>query len=56
MVIEFQQYFGEQDIKPGVIDEMGSTLDLFPTFMSNSNISYKDDNELDGVDIKETFI
>ena len=27
------------DIKPGVIDEIGSTMDLFPTFLDLSNSS-----------------
>ena len=27
------------------VNEIGSTLDLYPTFMSISNISYKDDND-----------
>ena len=35
------------------VNEMGSTLDLYPTFMSISNISNKDDNELDGVDLSD---
>jgi arylsulfatase A-like enzyme len=40
-------------IVPKSVNEMGSTLDLYPTFMSISNISYNDDNELDGVDLSE---
>ena len=42
-------------IVPKSVNEMGSTLDLYPTFMSISNISYKDDNELDGVDLSEVL-
>ena len=42
-------------IVPKSVNEMGSTLDLYPTFMSISNISYKEDNELDGVDLSEVL-
>ncbi|MAM49833.1 MAG: arylsulfatase [Flavobacteriaceae bacterium] len=43
------------DIKPGVIDEIGSTMDLFPTFLDLSNSSKVVDRVIDGVNIKETL-
>ncbi|MDA0754354.1 MAG: sulfatase [Candidatus Marinimicrobia bacterium] len=47
--------FWGADIVSKSVNEMGSTLDLYPTFMSISNISYKDDNELDGIDLSDVL-
>jgi len=47
--------FWGADIKPGVIDEIGSTMDLFPTLLDLSNSSKVVDRVIDGVNIKETL-
>ena len=47
--------FWGADIVPKSVNEIGSTLDLYPTFMSISNISYREDNEVRGVDLSEVL-
>ena len=43
-------------IKPGVISDLGSTMDIFPTLLKMSNINLVDDRILDGVSIKNTLL
>ena len=42
-------------IRPGIIDDIGSTLDLFPTILSLSESKLDDKKIIDGFDIKETL-
>ena len=43
-------------IKPGVISDLGSTLDIFPTLLKMSNINMVDDRIIDGISIKNTLL
>ena len=43
-------------IKPGVINDLGSTMDIFPTLLEMSNTSMVDDRIMDGVSIKNTLL
>ena len=43
-------------IKPGVISDLGSTLDIFPTLLKMSNINMVDDRIMDGISIKNTLL
>tara|TARA_A100001015_G_scaffold232076_1_gene262888 strand:+ start:235 stop:1671 length:1437 start_codon:yes stop_codon:yes gene_type:complete len=42
-------------IRPGIIDDIGSTLDLFPTILSLSESKLDHEKIIDGFDIKETL-
>ena len=42
-------------IRPGIIDDIGSTLDLFPTILSLSESKLDEEKIIDGFDIKETL-
>lgn len=48
--------FWGADIKPGVIDEIGSTMDLLPTIVDLSNSEKISDRVIDGVNIKQTLL
>jgi len=48
--------FWGADIKSGVIDEIGSTMDLFPTIVDLSNSAKISDRVIDGVSIKQTLL
>jgi len=43
-------------IKPGVINDLGSTMDIFPTLLEMSNTSMVNDRIMDGVSIKNTLL
>ena len=43
-------------IKPGVINDLGSTMDIFPTLLEMSSTSMVDDRIMDGVSIKNTLL
>ncbi len=43
-------------IKPGVINDLGSTMDIFPTLLEMSNTNMVDDRIIDGVSIKKYVI
>ena len=43
-------------IKPGVINDLGSTMDIFPTLLEMSNTNMVDDRIIDGVSIKNTLL
>ena len=47
--------FWGANIKPGVINQIGSTLDLFPTIVDLSNSDKLVDRVIDGVNIKQTL-
>ncbi len=49
-------FWGPGNIRPGVIHDIGSTLDLFTTFCSMAGIDMPDDRIVDGVDLSETLI
>ena len=44
------------DIKPSVIDDLGSTMDIFPTILEMSNSAQVDDRIIDGLSIKNTLL
>ena len=43
-------------IKPGVINDLGSTMDIFPTLLEMSNTSMVNDRVMDGVSMKNTLL
>ena len=43
-------------IKPGVINNLGSTMDIFPTLLEMSNTSMVNDRVMDGVSMKNTLL
>ena len=43
-------------IKPSVIDDLGSTMDIFPTILEMSNSAQVDDRIIDGLSIKNTLL
>ena len=43
-------------IKPGVISDLGSTMDIFPTLLEISNTSMVNDRIMDGISIKNTLL
>ena len=47
--------FWGADIKPGVINDLGSTMDILPTFLEISNSKKIDDRILDGISLKNTL-
>ena len=47
--------FWGQDIKSGVISDLGSTMDILPTFLEISNSTTIDDRILDGLSLKNTL-
>ena len=48
--------FWGADIKPGVIDQIGSTMDLLPTIVDFTNSESISDRVIDGVSIKQTLL
>ncbi len=49
-------FWGPGHIRPGVIDDIGSTLDLFTTFSKMAGASLPDDRIIDGVDLSATLL
>lgn len=47
--------FWGANIKPGVIDDIGSTLDIYSTFLSISGIEQQKNMHIDGLDLSETL-
>ena len=43
-------------IKPGVISDLGSTMDIFPTLLEMSNTSMVNDRIMDGISMKNTLL
>ena len=48
--------FWGADIKPGVIDQIGSAMDLLPTILDFTNTEKISDRVIDGVSIKQTLL
>ncbi len=48
--------FWGADIKPGVIDQIGSSMDLLPTIVDFTNTKKISDRVIDGVSIKQTLL
>ncbi len=48
-------FWGPGNVKPGVVDELGSTLDLMNTFASMSGTNIPDDRKMDGYDLSEVL-
>lgn len=48
--------FWGADIKPGVIDQIASTMDLLPTIVDFTNTEKISDRVIDGVSIKQTLL
>ncbi len=49
-------FWGPAYVKPGVIYELGSTLDLFVTFSQMAGVDLPNDRILDGVDLSSTIL
>ena len=49
-------FWGPGTIKPGLITDMGSTMDLFTTFSTMAGAKDIDDRMLDGIDLSETLL
>ena len=49
-------FWGPGQIKPGIIDEMGSTLDLINTFATLSNTQIPSDRKMDGYDLSPILL
>lgn len=49
-------FWGPGNIKPGLITDMGSTMDLFTTFSTLAGAKSIDDRILDGIDLSETLL
>ena len=43
-------------IKPGIVSDMGSTLDLFPTLCTLTGAEFPRDRTMDGYDLSETLL
>ncbi|WP_417443148.1 sulfatase [Joostella sp.] len=48
-------FWGPSNIKPGVIQSIGTTMDLFNTFSSIAGIPIPQDRVMDGVDLSKTL-
>lgn len=49
-------FWGPGNIKPGLVSELGSTMDLFTTFSRMAGVKIPDDRVLDGIDLSETLL
>ena len=49
-------FWGPGNIKPGIIQEMGSTLDVLPTFASLAGAKVPTDRKMDGYDLSEVLL
>jgi arylsulfatase A-like enzyme len=43
-------------LKPGIVSDMGSTLDFLPTFCNLAGVPLPDDRHLDGFDLSKTLL
>lgn len=48
-------FWGPGYVKPGVVQEMGSTLDILPTFAALAGIEAPNDRKMDGYDLSEVL-
>lgn len=49
-------FWGPGQIKPGLVTDLGSTMDLFTTFSSMAGVHLPTDRVLDGIDLTETLL
>ncbi len=49
-------FWGPELIKPGLVSELGSTMDLFSTFTSLAGVEIPNDRIIDGKDISQTLL
>ena len=49
-------FWGPGNIKPGVVQEMGSTLDILPTFAGLAGAKIPADRKIDGYDLSEVLL
>ncbi|WP_190810909.1 sulfatase [Flagellimonas sp. S3867] len=49
-------FWGPGHIKPGLVTELGSTMDLFTTFSSMAGVEIPQDRIMDGYDLSETLL
>ena len=49
-------FWGPGNVKPGVVQEMGSTLDVLPTFASLAGAKAPDDRAIDGHDLSDVLL
>jgi arylsulfatase A-like enzyme len=49
-------FWGPELIKPGLVGELGSTMDLFTTFSSLAGVEIPNDRIIDGKDISQTLM
>lgn len=49
-------FWGPGNIEPGLVSEIGSTMDLFTTFSKMAGAKIPDDRVIDGVDLSETLL
>ena len=49
-------FWGPGKIKPGVINDLGSTMDLFATFSKMAGVRIPEDRIIDGVDLSGTLL
>jgi len=49
-------FWGPGNIEPGLITDMGSTMDLFTTFSSMAGVKIPEDRIFDGIDLSETLL
>lgn len=49
-------FWGPGTIKPGLVTDMGSTLDLFTTFGKMAGVEIPDDRTIDGLDLSGTLL
>lgn len=49
-------FWSPGNIEPGVITDLGTTMDLFATFSSLSHIAMPDDREMDAVDLSPVLL
>ena len=48
-------FWGPGIVKPGVVTDLGSTMDLFTTFSKMAGASIPNDRIIDGIDLRETL-
>lgn len=48
-------FWGPGLVKPGVVSDLGSTMDLFTTFSRMAGVEIPQDRIMDGVDLRSTF-
>ncbi len=49
-------FWGPGKIKPGIVGDLGSTMDLFATFSSMAGVPLPDDRIMDGMDLSTTLL